>query len=58
LVGDTPRKDHTYGGGFGLTYVFNEYLTAKWLGNHTWTRTNSGPGYKRTTVELSLDLKL
>ena len=57
LVNSVPRKDHTYGYNFGLTYKFNEYLSAHCRGGYSWTETNSGPGYKRTTVEFGLQTK-
>ena len=57
LAVNSPRKDYNYSLGFGVSYLFSEYLTAKLRGNHTWNDTNSGPGYKRNTMEISIDLK-
>lgn len=58
LAGNSPRKDYNYSLGFGVSYLFSEYLTAKLLGNHTWNDTNSGRGFKRNTMEISIDLKM
>ena len=57
LTGSEPRRDHTFGFGLGLNYIFSEYLTTRFLSNHTWTNTNSGSGYERTTAEFNLDIK-
>ena len=58
LVDNSPRKDYVYSVGFGVNYLFSEYLTAELLGNHTWNDTNSGRGFKRNTMEVSIDLKM
>jgi hypothetical protein len=55
--GSTPRQDLSHGASLGFTYIFNEYFTTDFLFNHTWSKTNSGKGYKRTFVELGMDLK-
>ncbi|MBT4224804.1 MAG: outer membrane beta-barrel protein [Opitutae bacterium] len=52
------RQDTTCGASLGFTYNFNEYFTSEFLGAHTWTNTNSGSGYKRTLIELGVNLKL
>ena len=58
LADNSPRKDYHYSIGFGVNYLFSEYLTAELLGNHTWNDTNSGRGFKRNTMEVSIDLKM
>ena len=55
--GSTPRQDTSHGASLGFTYIFNEYFTTNFLCNHTWSKTNSGKGYKRTLIELGVNLK-
>ena len=55
--GSTPRQDTSHGASLGLTCISNEYFTTDFLCNHTWSKTNSGKGYKRTLIELGVNLK-
>ena len=55
--GSVARQDTSHGASLGLTYIFNEYFTTDFLCNHTWSKTNSGKGYKRTLIELGVNLK-
>ena len=55
--GTPPRNDITHAATIGLTYLFSEYITASVMADHTWTTTNAGNGYKRSTAQCAFDLK-
>jgi len=55
--GSAFREDKTYGVNLSFIATFNEYLQTGISGNHTWTETNSGSGFNRTSLQVNLNLK-
>lgn len=55
--GSAFREDKNYGVNLSFNAVFNEYLQTGISGNHTWTETNSGSGFNRTSLGVNVNLK-